>query len=84
MVLPRTGLSPKQKKREARVVSYETSSTRKGSRGGQIRAGIKAASGDVVAVVHADTLVTKTCFHPDPSYPWKTAQYCWRRRGRDF
>ena len=50
------------KRAGGRVVSYETASGRKGSRGGQIRAGITAASGDVVAVVHADTLVTTSIF----------------------
>ena len=50
------------KRAGGKVVSYETTSRRKGNRGGQIRAGIMAASGDVVAVVHADTLVTTPIF----------------------
>ena len=50
------------KRAGGRVVPYETASGRKGSRGGQIRSGIMAASGDVVAVVHADTLVTAPIF----------------------
>ncbi len=50
------------KRAGGRVVPYKATSGRKGSRGGQIRAGIMAASGDVVAVVHADTLVTTSIF----------------------
>lgn len=39
----------------ARVITHNRPIENGGGRGGQIRAGVQAASGDVVAVVHADT-----------------------------
>lgn len=41
----------------ARVMIHSRPIERGGGRGGQIRAGIQAASGDVVAILHADTLL---------------------------
>jgi GT2 family glycosyltransferase len=46
----------------ARVLEMTTSSTTGKGRGGQIDAGIQAAQGDVVVMVHADTLVTEPTF----------------------
>ena len=41
----------------ARIIVHDKPVESGGGRGGQIKAGIHAASGDVVAVVHADTLL---------------------------
>ncbi|MBW2492424.1 MAG: glycosyltransferase [Deltaproteobacteria bacterium] len=46
----------------ARVVEHRSSSTTNSGRGGQIHAGIQNARGDVIAIVHADTLVTAPTF----------------------
>ena len=46
----------------AQVVVHEASFDAGGGRGGQIAAGLARTSGDVVAVVHADTVVTPGTF----------------------
>ena len=46
----------------ARVIEQTSSSTTDNGRGGQIYAGIQDARGDVIAIVHADTLVTAPTF----------------------
>ena len=43
----------------ARVLRHDLPVESGGGRGGQIKAGINAASGDVVAVLHADTLLAR-------------------------
>ena len=47
----------------ATVIQPHAGPANRGGRGGQIHAGIHAAKGDVIAVVHADTRVTKPVFH---------------------
>ena len=46
----------------ARVVNHPRSLEKGGGRGGQIRAGIERAKGDLVAVVHADTTAKRPIF----------------------
>jgi hypothetical protein len=46
----------------AKIINNPLSSDNGGGRGGQIYAGINAAKGDVVAIVHADTLITYPAF----------------------
>ena len=46
----------------ARVIQHIAPPGKGGGRGGQIRAGIREAKGDVVAIVHADTHVTSPVF----------------------
>jgi len=46
----------------ARVILHEAAIENGGGRGGQIHAGIHAAAGDVLAVVHADTTVCSPVF----------------------
>jgi len=46
----------------ARVIERRSSSTMDNGRGGQIYAGIQESLGDVIAIVHADTLVTAPTF----------------------
>jgi hypothetical protein len=46
----------------ARVVSHDAPPESGGGRGGQINAGLRVATGDVVAVVHADVRVKSPCF----------------------
>jgi len=46
----------------ARVIDYHTNHQPGTGRGGQINAGIKAATKDVVAIVHADTRITYPTF----------------------
>jgi glycosyltransferase involved in cell wall biosynthesis len=46
----------------ARVIEQTSSSTTGNGRGGQIYAGIQDTRGDVIAIVHADTLVTAPTF----------------------
>lgn len=46
----------------ARVIRHIAPPEKGGGRGGQISAGIRIARGDVVAVVHADTLVSAPAF----------------------
>lgn len=45
-----------------KVIKHSALPENSGGRGGQIYAGIKAATGDVIAVVHADTVVTTPTF----------------------
>ena len=44
------------------MVNHPRSLEEGGGRGGQIRAGIEAAKGDLVAVVHADAIVERPVF----------------------
>jgi hypothetical protein len=46
----------------AEVIRHDSPPGKGGGRGGQINAGIRAARGDAVAVVHADTVVTNDVF----------------------
>lgn len=46
----------------ARVIVHEAAPEKGGGRGGQIRKGVLAAKGDVVAVIHADTRVDPAVF----------------------
>jgi len=46
----------------ARVIRFASSPEQGGGRGGQISAGIKTARGDIVAVVHADILISYPTF----------------------
>jgi glycosyltransferase involved in cell wall biosynthesis len=55
-----TGLAAK--KAGAKVVYYCVPPEKGGGRGGQIRVGIETAKADVVAVVHADTIVPAPTF----------------------
>lgn len=56
---PTVGLA---KQAGARVIEQTSSSTTYNGRGGQIYAGIQKARCDVIAIVHADTLVTAPTF----------------------
>lgn len=51
------------RKAGARVMMHSLPIETGGGRGGQIRAGVQAASGDVVAVVHADTRLMTSDIH---------------------
>jgi hypothetical protein len=46
----------------ARVLIHAAAPDSGGGRGGQLRAGVRAATGDVVAIVHADTRTTAQTF----------------------
>lgn len=46
----------------AKVIKHSVSPENGGGRGGQIYAGIRAARGDIIAIVHADTIVTRPTF----------------------
>lgn len=46
----------------AKVIEHSALPENGGGRGGQIYAGVKAAKGDVIAIVHADTIVTVPTF----------------------
>jgi len=46
----------------ARVIRHDLPIDAGGGRGGQIQAGIASATGDVVAIVHADTVISRPAF----------------------
>lgn len=47
----------------ARIIRHPALPERGGGRGGQIRAGVAAAVGDIIAVVHADTRIAAPAFN---------------------
>ena len=50
------------RKAGATVILHNAPPENGGGRGGQIGAGVKAATGNIVAVVHADTYITTPAF----------------------